>query len=82
MSMYRQLWLAIMLSTLLALIGSLLASTMSSQAYLNEQLRMKNADNATVMALSLSQKNVDAVELELVIASMFDNGHYASIRVT
>ena len=64
MSMYRQLWLAIILSTLLALVGSLLASTLSSRSYLNEQLRMKNADNATVLALSLSQKNIDAVELE------------------
>lgn len=82
MSMYRQLWLAIILSTLLALIGSLLASTLSSRSYLNEQLRMKNADNATVLALSLSQKNIDTVELELLIAALFDSGHYASISVT
>jgi EAL domain-containing protein (putative c-di-GMP-specific phosphodiesterase class I)/GGDEF domain-containing protein len=82
MSMYRQLWLAIILSTLLALIGSLLASTLSSRAYLKEQLRTKNADNATVLALSLSQKNIDPVELELVIAALFDAGHYASILVT
>ncbi|MFA9274718.1 MAG: EAL domain-containing protein [Candidatus Aquirickettsiella gammari] len=81
MSMYRQLWFAIILSTLIALVGSLFASTMSSRAYLNEQLRMKNADNATVLALSLSQKNIDAVELELIVASLFDNGHYASIKV-
>lgn len=82
MSMYRQLWLAIALSTLLALAGSLFASIMSSRAYLNEQLKMKNTDNATVLALSLSQKNVDATELELIVASLFDNGHYQSIRIT
>lgn len=82
MSMYRQLWLAIILSTLLASIGSLLASTLSSRAYLNEQLRMKNADNATVLALSLSQKNIDAIELELVISALFDSGHYTSISVS
>jgi EAL domain-containing protein (putative c-di-GMP-specific phosphodiesterase class I)/GGDEF domain-containing protein len=82
MSMYRQLWLAIILSTLLALVGSLLASTLSSRSYLNEQLRMKNSDNATVLALSLSQKNIDPVELELVIAALFDSGHYAAISVT
>ncbi|MBC3809508.1 EAL domain-containing protein [Undibacterium seohonense] len=81
MSMYRQLWFAIILSTLIALVGGLFASTMSSRAYLNEQLRMKNADNATVLALSLSQKNIEPVELELIIASLFDNGHYASIKV-
>ncbi|MBR7799897.1 bifunctional diguanylate cyclase/phosphodiesterase [Undibacterium fentianense] len=82
MSMYRQLWFAIILSTLIALVGSLFASTMSSRAYLNEQLRMKNSDNATVLALSLSQKNIEPVELELIVASLFDNGHYASIKVT
>jgi predicted signal transduction protein with EAL and GGDEF domain len=79
--MYRQLWFAIILSTLIALVGSLFASTMSSRAYLNEQLRMKNSDNATVLALSLSQKSIEPVELELIITSLFDNGHYASIRM-
>lgn len=82
MSMYRQLWLALILSTLLALIGSLFASTLNARAYLQEQLRMKNIDNATVLALSLSQRNIDAVELELTIASLFDSGHYESIRIT
>jgi diguanylate cyclase (GGDEF)-like protein len=79
--MYRQLWLALILSTLLALVGSLLASTMNSRAYLQEQLRMKNADNASALALSLSQKNADAVEVELAVAALFDSGHYESIRV-
>lgn len=82
MSMYRQLWLALILSTLLALIGSLFASTLNARAYLQEQLRMKNIDNATVLALSLSQRNIDTVELELTIASLFDSGHYESIRIT
>lgn len=82
MSMYRQLWLALILSTLLALIGSLFASTLSARAYLQEQLRMKNTDNATVLALSLSQGNIDAVQLELTIAALFDSGHYESIGVT
>jgi diguanylate cyclase (GGDEF)-like protein len=80
--MYRQLWLAIMLSTFLAVIGALFASTFSSRAYLSDQLRMKNEDNATVLALSLGQKEMDAVELELIAASLFDNGHYASIRIS
>lgn len=81
MSMYRQLWLALMLSTLLAMIGSLFASTLSARSYLQEQLRMKNSDNATVLALSLSHKNVDAIEVELAVSALFDSGHYESIRV-
>ena len=38
MSMYRQLWLAVIVSTLLALIGSLLASSLRARSYLSEQL--------------------------------------------
>jgi len=82
MSMYRQLWLALILSTLLALIGSLLAATLSARTYLQEQLHMKNTDNATALALSLSQRNADAVEIELAVAALFDSGHYDAIRVT
>ncbi|MBU1237116.1 MAG: EAL domain-containing protein [Gammaproteobacteria bacterium] len=82
MSMYRQLWLAIILSTLLALLGSLLAATLSARSYLSEQLTMKNADNAAALALSLSQQNPDAVAVELAVAALFDSGHYERIRVT
>ena len=81
MSMYRQLWLALILSTVLALIGGLLASTLNARAYLQEQLRLKNTDNATALALSLSHAKVDSVEVELAVAAMFDSGYYESIRV-
>jgi diguanylate cyclase (GGDEF)-like protein len=81
MSMYRQLWLALILTTLLALAGSLLASTLSARSYLQEQLRLKNADNATALALSLSRANVDNIEIDLTVAAMFDTGHYETIRV-
>jgi EAL domain-containing protein (putative c-di-GMP-specific phosphodiesterase class I)/GGDEF domain-containing protein len=81
MSMYRQLWLAIIVSMLLALTGSLLASLLSARAYLEQQLSMKNADNASALALSLSQQNPDAVTTELAVAALFDSGHYESIRV-
>jgi diguanylate cyclase (GGDEF)-like protein len=82
MSMYRQLWLALMLTTLLALLGSLFASTLNARAYLQDQLRMKNADNASALALSLSRPQVDPIEIELAVAALFDRGHYESIRVT
>jgi diguanylate cyclase (GGDEF)-like protein len=82
MSMYRQLWLAIIVSTLLALLGSLLASTLSARIYLSEQLSMKNMDNAAALALSLSQQNPDAVAVELAVAALFDSGHYELIRVS
>ncbi len=81
MSMYRQLWLAIILSMLLALAGSLFASLLSARAYLEQQLSMKNADNASALALSLSQQSPDPVTAELVVAALFDSGHYESIRI-
>lgn len=82
MSMYRQLWLAIIISMLLALAGSLVASLLSARSYLESQLSIKNTDNATALALSLSQGNPDVVMVELVVASLFDAGHYELIRVT
>lgn len=81
MSMYRQLWLAIIASMLLALSGGLLASLLSARSYLESQLSIKNTDNATALALSLSQGNPDAVMADLVVASLFDSGHYESIRI-
>ena len=82
MSMFRQLWLAIIVSTLMALAGSLLVSMLSARAYLQSQLSIKNTDNATALALSLSQSNPDEVTVELVVASLFDGGHYELVRVT
>ncbi len=81
MSMYRQLWLAIIISMLLALGGSLLASMLSARGYLQSQLSIKNTDNALALALSLSQNNPDPVSVELVVSALFDSGHYELIRV-
>ena len=81
MSMYRQLWLAIIISTLLALGGSLFASMLSARGYLQSQLSIKNADNAAALALTLSQSNPDEVSAELAVSSLFDSGHYELIRI-
>ena len=81
MSMYRQLWLAIITSMLLALCGSLLASLLGARSYLEAQLSQKNADNATVLALALNQRNLDVVSVELAVSALFDSGHYELIRV-
>lgn len=82
MSMYRQLLLAIILSSILALIGSLLASTLSTRAYLVEQLRVKNQDNASALAISLSQTADDPIKAELAVAAQFDSGNYKLVRFT
>jgi diguanylate cyclase (GGDEF)-like protein len=80
--MYRQLWLAIITSMLLALAGSLFASILSARGYLQSQLSIKNTDNAAALALSLSQSKPDAVSVELAVSALFDSGHYELIRVT
>lgn len=82
MSMYRQLWLAVIVSMLVALAGSMLASSLTARSYLAEQLAMKNTDNAAALALSLSLREPDAVEVELAVSALFDSGHYELIRVT
>ena len=82
MSMYRQIWLALILTTILSLAGGLLASTLSARSYVEEQLRMKNADNAASLALTLGQKNADPIEMELTVAALADNGHYKLVQVT
>jgi hypothetical protein len=79
---YRRLWLAAVVTTLLALHGSMLVLATTARAYLTEQLTMKNADNASAIAISLSQQKPDAVSVELAVAALFDSGHYELIRVT
>jgi EAL domain-containing protein (putative c-di-GMP-specific phosphodiesterase class I)/GGDEF domain-containing protein len=79
--MYRQLWLAIITSMLLALGGSLLASLLSARNYLETQLSQKNTDNATVLALALTQQGIDTVAVELAVSALFDSGHYELIRI-
>lgn len=81
MSIYRQLWLAIIVSTLLALGGSLLISMLGARGYLESQLSIKNTDNASALALSLSLNNPDEVSVELAVSALFDSGHYELIRI-
>jgi diguanylate cyclase (GGDEF)-like protein len=81
MSMYRQLWIALIIGTLLALAGGLLATTLSARSYLQTQLELKNIDNANVLAQALSLRAVEPVELELSIAALFDSGHYDAITL-
>ncbi|MDR0701050.1 MAG: EAL domain-containing protein [Azoarcus sp.] len=82
MSLIKQLWIAIVAVTLLALGGSLVVSTLTARQYLEQQLNIKNSDNATALALSLSsQRDKDPVTIELQLASQFDTGYYRSIRL-
>ncbi|OIQ82359.1 phytochrome-like protein cph2 [mine drainage metagenome] len=81
MSLFRQLLLAIALSTLLAFLGTAAISLLSSRHYLEQQLQLKNEDNASALALLMTQQKKDPVSMELYVTSLFDNGHYELIEV-
>lgn len=81
MSLTRQLWLAVMVVMLLAFGGTFAISTSLARSYLTQQLRVKNIDNATAMALSISQMPKDLVTIELLISAQFDAGHYRLIQL-
>jgi len=82
MSLLKQLWIAILLVMTLAFGGSLIVSVLSARHYLEQQLQLKNMDNATALALSLSQLSKDESVVELLLSAQFDVGHYRYIRIT
>ncbi len=81
MSLIKQLWLAITMVMAVAFSGSMLVSVLSARQYLQQELRVKNNDNAAALALTLSQLPKDPVTVELQVAAQFDLGHYRQIRL-
>lgn len=82
MSLIKQLWLAIILLMSLAFGAGFVINTITSTTYLEQQLEMKNMDNAVSLALSISQMEKDPVAINLMLSAQFDNGHYTYIRLT
>ncbi len=82
MSLSKQLWIALVLVMLVTLGGTFMISTISARDYLEQQLYLKNLDNAGSLALSLSQMDKDSATLDLLVSVQFDSGHYQSIRLT
>lgn len=81
MSLTRQLWLAVVLVMAMAFGGTLLISTAAARNHFVQQLFVKNVDNATMLALSISQMQKDPVTIELLLSAQFDAGHYRLIRL-
>lgn len=81
MSLFRQLWLAVIASTVIAFAGSFVVSMLTARHYLEQQLAIKNNDNASSLALSMSQLDKDPVTIELQVAAVFDSGQYAAVRL-
>lgn len=83
MSLFRRIWLMVIGLALAAFIGSLTVNTFTARGYLEKQLFIKNKDNATALALSMSQQpDKDEVMMQLLLSALFDNGHYQSIVLT
>ncbi|PIY29862.1 MAG: GGDEF domain-containing protein [Comamonadaceae bacterium CG_4_9_14_3_um_filter_60_33] len=81
MSLIKQLWIAIILVLSIAFGGSMVVSVLSARHYLEQQLQVKNIDNANALALSLTQLKKDEVMVGLLVAAQFDVGHYRFIRI-
>lgn len=80
MSLIRQVWLLLLATVLLAFVGSVLIVTTSARDLLQTQLRLKNSDNATSLALALSQQKGDPELMALLMAAQFDTGYYRSVQ--
>lgn len=81
MSLIKQLWLGIIALLLIAFISSFFVSVYNAKSYFEEQLNLKNNDNAQSLALSLSQMDKEPVMVELFIAAQFDTGYYRRIEL-
>ncbi|RZU98911.1 EAL domain-containing protein [Spiribacter vilamensis] len=81
MALNRQLWIAIASVMIVAFISSIFISFQSAQGYFKEQLRYKNTDNASILALSLSRIEKDPVLIDLMLAAQFDTGHYQRLEL-
>lgn len=82
MSLYRQLWIGVITLMLLVFAGSFAAHLYSAKSYLEQQLYTQSADNATALALSMSQQSKDDITTELLVSALFDSGHYRQVRYT
>jgi EAL domain-containing protein (putative c-di-GMP-specific phosphodiesterase class I)/GGDEF domain-containing protein len=76
-----QLWLMIATLMVASFVGSFVVSNLSARAYLEEQLTLKNTDNANALAMSLSTNAPDRVTRELLLAAQFDTGNYEYIEL-
>ena len=80
MSLIRQIWLLLLATLALAFAASVSVNVTSARDTLQTQLRLKNSDNATALALVLSQQKGQLELMELVLAAQFDTGFYRRIR--
>ena len=82
MSMSRQILLILVAVIVLAIGGSVAVGAWNTRHALQEQMRVRNADAATMLALALTQQRGDRGLIELVLTAQYDTGHYRRIALT
>lgn len=81
MSLLRRLWLSVVVSMGAVLAGGFAISLVTARNYFEQQLQAQASDGAVSLALSMSQQTKDVATLELLVAALFDGGHFRSIRL-
>lgn len=81
MSLFKQLWLAIIVIVLFCLAGTFTIVIFLQKGYVEEQLARKNTDAANRLALAISSGEYSDVKAELQINSLFDSGEYKEISL-
>ncbi len=81
MSLVKRLWIVVGLIIVAALLTAGIINIRSAQHYLENEIKVKNLDTATALALTISQTASDAMTVELLISSQFDLGHYQRIEL-
>ncbi|MCL2657254.1 MAG: EAL domain-containing protein [Betaproteobacteria bacterium] len=80
MSLLRQLWITVIVASLIALLGSIGVSLYTARSYLEQQLLAQGSDAAAALALSMSQHPSDDTTVELMVTALFDSGHFELVR--
>lgn len=81
MTLNKQLWIAVLAIIALNSVVSFLVLFFSTQQNTEEQLYLKNNDDANSLALVLTQAEKSPAEIRLMLSAKFDSGHYARIRL-
>ena len=82
MSLFRQLWLTVILVSLISFSGSFAVSLLSTRSYLEQQLHRNNVDSANSLAHSISRLSKDPATVGLQIDGFFSSGQYETISIT
>lgn len=84
MTLYRQLFLFLLIFIILLFSGTWLVKLNSTRSFLTDQLESHAQDTATSLGLSISPHMVtrDMAVVESMINAVFDRGYYRVIRLT